>query len=266
MLKFAAVSAAVHLIVLATWPAPILPDYRSNAVLTVALTTVDRASMSTDIRTAATSQASPLAATNANRPKPRYAGDNKRNSNLDTPARIRTVAKLKIDKTPRKSKDIRQDAIVMETAVPIPLPKPSNAAPVTATQYKRRPLDRPIAPSSMVKFEQPVTTVNTTTRGETKSASTQIRGKLQTDLARYFSYPAIARQRGWQGHVQIGFRVQPDGKLTNIYIARSSGHRLLDKSALKALRQVEPLADAAALLKGQSVDMELPVIYKLQQP
>ncbi len=266
MLKFAAVSAAVHLMVLAPWPAPILPDYRSDAVLTVGLTTLDRASVSTDVRTVATSQESRLAGANANRPKPRHAGDNKRDSNLDTPTRIRTVTKLKINKTPRKPKDIRKDAIVMETAVPIPFPKPSNVAPFTGTQHKRRPLDKPIAMSSMVKYEQPVTTANTTTRGETKSASAHIRGKLQTDLARYFSYPAIARQRGWQGHVQIGFRVQPDGKLTNIYIARSSGYRLLDNSALKALREAEPLAEAATLLNGKSVDMELPIIYKLEQP
>ncbi len=119
----------------------------------------------------------------------------------------------------------------------------------------------------MVKlFEPPITTANTTTDGKPKLASVHIREKLQTDLARYFSYPAIARQRGWQGRVQIGFRVQPDGKLTNIYIARSSGYRLLDKSALKALRRVEPLAEAATLLNGKSIDMELPVIYKLEQP
>ena len=119
---------------------------------------------------------------------------------------------------------------------------------------------------STVKFEQPVTTVNTTTGNKTKLASAHIRGKLRTDLARYFSYPAIARQRGWQGHVQIGFRIQPDGKLTHIYIARSSGYRLLDKSALKALRQVEPLVEVKTLLKGKSVDIELPIIYKLEQP
>ena len=66
--------------------------------------------------------------------------------------------------------------------------------------------------------------------------------------------------------MQVGFNVQPDGKLTNIYIARSSGYRLLENSALKALRQVEPLVEAATLLKGKSVNIELPVIYKLEQP
>ncbi len=252
--------------VLASWPVPILPDYRADIVLSVELTTLDQASVSTDVRTVTTSRESRLARTNVNRPKLRHARDNERDSNPDTPTTIRTVAKLKINKILRKPKDIREDAIAIETAVPIPTPAPSNATPFTGTQHQRRPLDKLIAMPSMVKFESPVITANTTTRGETKLASAHIRGKLQTDLARYFSYPAIARQRGWQGHVQIGFRVQPDGKLTNIYIVRSSGYRLLDKSALKALRQVEPLTEAVTLLKGKSVDMQLPVIYKLEKP
>ncbi len=266
MLKFAAVSAAVHLMVLAPWPAPMLPPHRSDAVLSVGLITLDRANVSADVRTAATSQESQLAGTRTNRPKPRHIRDNERDRNFDTPTKIRTVAKLEVNKTPRKPEAIRADPIVTKTAVPITFPESSNAAPFRARQRQRRPLDKPTAMPSTVVFEQPVTTANTTTGDKTKSASAHIRGKLQTDLARYFSYPAIARQRGWQGHVQIRFRVQPDGKLTNIYIARSSGYRLLDKSALKALQQVEPLVEVTTLLKGKSVDMELPVIYKLEQP
>lgn len=240
-----------------------LPDYRPDAVLSVGLITLDRASVSTDVLATAASQESRLAGTNANRPKSRRARDNKHDSNPDTPTRVRTVAKLEISQTPRKPKNVREGASIMETAVPILIPEPLNAAPFTGTQRQSRPLDKPIATPPVVKFEQPA---STTTGAETKLASAHIRGKLQTDLARYFSYPPIARQRGWQGHVQIGFRVQPNGKLTNIYIARSSGYRLLDNSALKALQQVEPLAEAVTLLKGKSVDMELPVIYKLEQP
>jgi TonB family protein len=252
--------------ILASWPVLISPDYRSDVVLSVELTTLDQASVSADVRTAATSQASRLARTNVNRPKPRHTRDNERDSNFDTPKTIRTVAKLEINKILRKPEDIRENPIAMETAVPIPTPATSNAAPFTGTQRQLRPLDKAIVMPSMVKFRSPVTTANTTTGDKTKLASAHIRGKLQTDLARYFSYPAIARQRGWQGHVRIGFLVQPDGKLTNIYITRSSGYRLLDKSALKALQQVEPLVEITTLLKGKSVDMELPVIYKLEQP
>lgn len=252
--------------VLASWPGPILPDYRADVVLSVGLAALDQANVASDVRTTATSHQSRPARTNVDRPKPRRVRDNEHNSNSDIPTRIRTVAKPEINKTPRKLKDTREDTIVTETTVSIATLAPSNVAPFTDTRHRRQPLGKTIVMPSMVKFTSPVTTANTMSRGETELASVHIRGKLQTNLARYFSYPAIARQRGWQGHVRVGFRIQPDGKLTNIYIARSSGYRLLDKSALKALRQVEPLAEAVTLLKGKWVDMELPVIYKLEKP
>jgi TonB family protein len=263
MLRFVAVSVAVHLLVLAPWPAPRLADYRSDVVLSVGLTTLDRKNVLTKVSTAAIPQDSRLVGTNTNRSDPQPAHDSKRDSTHGAPTPITTVV---INETRRRSEDIGVGPFVMETALPIALSEPSKAATYTGTQHQRPPVDTPIAMSSPFKFEEPVATANMTAHGETKSASAQIRGKLQTDLARYFSYPAIARQRGWQGHVRIGFRIESDGKLSNIYIARSSGYRLLDTSALKALRRVEPLADAATLLKGKTVDMELPVIYRLEQP
>jgi TonB family protein len=265
MFKFATLSAAIHILGLASWPPPIMLTYGAETVLSVRFFF----EMSDDVTVAATKPAATsherLAEKNAKRPKPRHARDHERDGNLGTPTRIQTVVRRQINRTPRTAKYVREDTIVTETAVPIPAPEPSNAAPFIITQHKR-PLHKPIAMSSMVKFERRVATSNTTTRGVPKLASADIRGKLQTDFARYFSYPAIARQRGWQGRVQIGFRIQPDGKLTNIYIVRSSGYQLLDESALKALRRVEPLAEAVSLLNGKSVDMQLPVIYKLEKP
>ncbi|MFQ5757191.1 MAG: TonB family protein [Acidiferrobacterales bacterium] len=98
-----------------------------------------------------------------------------------------------------------------------------------------------------------------------ETARARIRGRLQTDLSRYFSYPAIARQRGWQGHVRVEFTVEPDGRLTHLRIARSSGYAVLDTSALKALRQLGVLAEARNWLAGQAVKVELPVIYRLEE-
>ncbi|MDH3673021.1 MAG: energy transducer TonB [Gammaproteobacteria bacterium] len=266
MFKFATLSAAIHMLGLAHWPTPIMLTYGAEKVLSVRFFL----EMSDDVTSAATKPAATsrerLAKENAKRPQFRHARDNERDSNFGPPTRIRTAAKPEVNKTLRAPKYTREDGIVMQTAAPVPFPEPPKAGPFAATRHQQPPLDKPIAMSSMVKLDQPVTPANTIAGGDTKSASAHIRGKLRTDLARYFSYPAIARQRGWQGHVQIRFRVQPDGKLTNIYIARSSGYRLLDKSALKALRQVEPLVEAATLLNGKSVDMELPVIYKLEQP
>lgn len=95
-------------------------------------------------------------------------------------------------------------------------------------------------------------------------ARARVRGRLETDLSRYFSYPAIARKQGWQGHVNVEFTVQPDGQLTDVRVTRSSGYHVLDQSALAALRKVGHLTEAPRWLNGQSIKVELPVIYRLE--
>ncbi len=265
MLRFAAVSITVHLLVLAPWPGPRLSDYRADAVLSVGLTTLEQNVVSANAHPAATTRELQPAKTNIDRSVPRPAYKNNRDSGRGAPTETPSVAKLAAKETTRKREDIREGPLMMDTVPPSALPEVPRTAPHTNTRRQLSSRDAPVAISAPVQFEPPVTTVSTNT-SEPRSVSAHIRGKLQTDLARYFSYPAIARQRGWQGHVQIGFRVEADGKLSNIYIARSSGYRLLDTSALKSLRQVEPLAEAATLLKGKSVDMELPIIYRLEQP
>ena len=97
-----------------------------------------------------------------------------------------------------------------------------------------------------------------------EAARALIRGHLETDLSRYFSYPPIARQRGWQGHVHVAFTVQADGQLTDARVTQSSGYHVLDVSALEALRRVGRLPQAREWLQGETLTMELPVIYRLE--
>ena len=95
-------------------------------------------------------------------------------------------------------------------------------------------------------------------------ARARVRGRLETDLSRYFSYPTIARKQGWQGDVGVTFTVQSDGRLTDVRITRSSGYHVLDQSALAALRKVGYLTEAPRWLNGQSITVELPVLYRLE--
>lgn len=50
-------------------------------------------------------------------------------------------------------------------------------------------------------------------------------------------YPLRARQRHWQGTVLLKVYVGADGHALKVVIARSSGHEMLDDSALEAVRQ-----------------------------
>ena len=91
----------------------------------------------------------------------------------------------------------------------------------------------------------------------------RIQTQLLGDLARHFEYPLVARMRGWQGTVLLGLRVESDGRLDRIRVERSSGYAVLDHSALNSLSRLGYLTEAASWLNGRSIDMQLPVIYRL---
>lgn len=106
------------------------------------------------------------------------------------------------------------------------------------------------------------TTLETRHTASPPAVHNYLLGKVRTELARYFQYPALARERGWEGQVILGFSLLADGHLGKIHIARSSGYHVLDESARDALGKVI-VADAGQWLDGRAIDMQLPVIYRL---
>lgn len=88
-----------------------------------------------------------------------------------------------------------------------------------------------------------------------------IRLTLQQEITRYFSYPTLARRRGWQGEVVLAFRLEADGTIMNARIARSSGYGVLDRAALHALGKLKRLNHTLQ----HDLDMQLPVIYRLKE-
>ena len=54
-------------------------------------------------------------------------------------------------------------------------------------------------------------------------------------------YPRIARRNNWQGRVLVHFVVGTDGKTSDITVRESSGHSVLDESAIETIRDLEGL-------------------------
>ena len=96
------------------------------------------------------------------------------------------------------------------------------------------------------------------------NARASVEAQVLSELARYFNYPSIARQRGWQGKVLLGFNVETDGTLGQIRVAHSSGYAVLDHSALDSLSKVKTLTDAGLLPTTRIIGMQIPVIYRLE--
>ena len=47
-----------------------------------------------------------------------------------------------------------------------------------------------------------------------------------------FTYPELARQRGWEGSAEINIEVLPDGSVGDVYLEKSSGYLVLDEAAI----------------------------------
>lgn len=93
---------------------------------------------------------------------------------------------------------------------------------------------------------------------QARDASSRARAQVIDQFTRYFHYPAIARQRGWEGRVVLGFQIGRDGRLRERHLAQTSGFAILDRAALDSLRQVERVSES-----GVQLNMQIPVVYRL---
>jgi len=95
---------------------------------------------------------------------------------------------------------------------------------------------------------------------ESPAESDRLRVTLLEALRRHLVYPRLARQRGWEGTVLLAFELGDGGTISAIRVEQSSGHRVLDLAASKALGQVGRVA-----VPGVDKDrpLTLPVIFSL---
>jgi len=133
------------------------------------------------------------------------------------------------------------------------------------TPFAARALTRVSVNSLPIPLDRPASgaTVLSVSGAREAKIHNQLLGQLQTRLSRYLVYPPLARQRGWEGTVLLGLRVESDGHLDKIRIEHSSGYAVLDHSALNSLNRLGRLAEVSGWLDGRVMDMQLPVIYRL---
>lgn len=64
--------------------------------------------------------------------------------------------------------------------------------------------------------------------------------KLKEKIESIWEYPPEAGRKGIYGDLKISFTIRKDGKLGAVELVRTSGYKMLDDAALKALRDGEP--------------------------
>ena len=151
------------------------------------------------------------------------------------------VTATPVKQQPVEHQRAKQQAVVQprtEPPAPVPLQVQDNAPhPVQATQTASATLSR-------------------------EEQDQHLRACVMNLITRQLTYPAIARRKGWQGVVKLELHIEPNGQISGLHIDATSGYSVLDKAALQSL-QLANVPDAAQWLQGETIDIVVPVEYKL---
>jgi TonB family protein len=74
-------------------------------------------------------------------------------------------------------------------------------------------------------------------------------------------YPYIARRRGIQGTALIFVHLNKNGELKDVVLRKSSGHEILDKSAVELIKKATPFRHGY----HSDLKIEIPITYKLMR-
>jgi protein TonB len=77
-------------------------------------------------------------------------------------------------------------------------------------------------------------------------------------------YPPIALRRGWEGTVRLRVTLDIQGHPSRVELAVSSGHPILDESALAAVRRWQ-FRPATRLGEAVVATVEVPIVFKLKR-
>jgi protein TonB len=87
--------------------------------------------------------------------------------------------------------------------------------------------------------------------------------RLTQALRARFFYPMLARREGWQGAVRLLLHIEPDGRISDTQVVRTSGYAVLDDAAMRSVREIAALRVDDAPRGAAFFDLSLTVVYRL---
>ncbi len=89
------------------------------------------------------------------------------------------------------------------------------------------------------------------------------RTSLAISARRFKRYPALAKERGWEGSVEIALDFRRLRRGQEVSVASSSGRQILDDQALEMIRQAVRVTDLPAGLRERNFRVLLPIAFNL---
>lgn len=183
-----------------------------------------------------------------------------------------SVSNIAPDMPKDEQKDIKEDIEQEESPVPEetiePVQKePKTVLPTTIKQRSKKQV-RQIEPAVKPSPAGPTGTKHTQLSQDKKTPQVAAAAKVTSKATPLYyknpkpAYPTLARKRNWQGSVVLSIMVLKNGAVGEVTIHKSSGHQMLDNSALKTVKTWRFLP---GMKNGRPVRMvvQVPIHFKL---
>lgn len=138
-------------------------------------------------------------------------------------------------------------------------PKIEKSAEETPDNTPSRVAVKPLAPEPIDNPQEQEPPADTTSTAQSTLVEQQLLSEIKIEFSRYFKYPPRALRKQLEGQVVLSFRLDADGIIQHVVIEKSSGHGILDRSAIASLTQITPLSG----VPSQGLSFKLPIVYKL---
>jgi len=146
--------------------------------------------------------------------------------------------------------EIQKPAPIPELAEDLAVPDFSDFAPQEILTYE------PPQPPSQQKSQQDTVDIQKHQR-----YFSGIRSKIN----RYKKYPAQAKRRQMEGDISVRFTLHRDGTVSTITAASNGKQRLLEQSAIEAVRRSSPFQPLPATINQETIVIRIVVHYRLSQ-
>ena len=130
------------------------------------------------------------------------------------------------------------------------LPQIPDASDPVTTVWEDQP--ETVQPTSVAPTPSPVTP-------EADLAEIRYIDRIKQQIDDAKEYPQRARRRNLEGVVKVMFTIGGKGELVSVRVSTSSGSRILDRSAIRAIEKAAPFDPPP---KG-ALTLELPIRYQL---
>lgn len=157
-----------------------------------------------------------------------------------------------------KAASMERTAVSQSPVLPVQSQAPTTAGGASSTirQSGSHTVATPVSGSTVEKSSGSETTVAAGQPQQRYRA--QHFGYIRDLIMNHLVYPQLARRRGWSGRVVLSFVVAEDGTVRSIQVKESSGHTLLDSSAMETVKSAAPFPKPPV-----AAEITMPVVFRL---